>query len=307
MKKGYIKCIATVMAMALMLGSGISAFAAGPLPTHYEAAGEIMGYYQQALTFNLADMHASGFDINAYPAGTELYDISAYTAFYNSFLAADLQLDADGHEGKPEFRNEDALDGTNCNGTDCSTAYHDCVSKYSALIDTLLVSDGSNYHPGSCDSEPKKEEPKKDTEAEILQKQAEELATVMKYEEQNIALSINEELKSTNIPEVNAILTGNTREVSNIITADGFVKLCNGCPAGQALTLYDMSNKAFNKNMVQAMVNKNVPVNYIFTYNGHVYKITIPVGANVNSLFGSNTFAGPLYIGQVFGTTQIIK
>ena len=44
---------------------------------------------------------------------------------------------------------------------------------------------------------------------------------------------------------------------------------------------------------------------YMFTYKGHLYKVTIPAGSKVD-LRGAKS-AGPLFIGAVQGITEILK
>lgn len=43
----------------------------------------------------------------------------------------------------------------------------------------------------------------------------------------------------------------------------------------------------------------------MFKHEGHLYKVTIPAGVNVD--LAGRRFAGPLYIGVQLGTSVLVK
>lgn len=64
---------------------------------------------------------------------------------------------------------------------------------------------------------------------------------------------------------------------------------------------------AFNGKMANALASSKVDVEYYFTHNDVLYKVTIPANIGESELFEQNTWVGPLYIGYVYGTSEIVK
>ncbi len=74
------------------------------------------------------------------------------------------------------------------------------------------------------------------------------------------------------------------------------------------LCLYSIWPISMNKSMLQSLANSNSPVEYYFWYKGHLYCVTIPPKTDATAVFRNNyTYNGPLYIGQMLGTSRLIK
>ena len=73
------------------------------------------------------------------------------------------------------------------------------------------------------------------------------------------------------------------------------------------VTIYSDNPIAINKSILNKICNSNIDFVYIFVYNGHVYSVTIPAGTDASMLLQETQSEGPLYIGALLGTTQLIK
>lgn len=109
---------------------------------------------------------------------------------------------------------------------------------------------------------------------------------------------------------VSESLPAGTYNMSKIKTTKGFIsavnKIAESNPAPE-VTVYAKDPIAFNNDSLAAVAKSGKALTYVFNYGGHVYSVTIPAGANVNGLLGDSRFAGPLYIGSLFGTTKVVK
>lgn len=73
------------------------------------------------------------------------------------------------------------------------------------------------------------------------------------------------------------------------------------------VTVYSDKPFAFNKSIINTICNSNVDFIYIFVHNGHVYRLTIPVGTDASMLLQETQVEGPMYIGALLGTVELIK
>ena len=97
--------------------------------------------------------------------------------------------------------------------------------------------------------------------------------------------------------------------VSKITTTRGFVaavdKIAKSNTEEKNVTFYSSNPFAFNVDSLAALYNANKEFVYLFSHNGHLYKITIPAGAKID--LEGEIFAGPLFIGAKLGTTVLVK
>ncbi len=110
--------------------------------------------------------------------------------------------------------------------------------------------------------------------------------------------------------EVKADTTGEVVfNVSQITSTRGFVAAVDKIVKENAeetnVTFYSANPFAFNVDSLFALTNANKEFVYMFTYNGQLYKITIPAGAKID--MAGQRFAGPLFIGAQLGTSVLIK
>lgn len=101
--------------------------------------------------------------------------------------------------------------------------------------------------------------------------------------------------------------------LSKIITPQGFIAAVekmveaneNTNAETEAITFYTSSPIAFNASSLTALANANTEFVYMFNHEGHLYKVTIPAGVNVD--LDGQGFAGPLYIGAKLGTSVLVE
>ena len=72
-----------------------------------------------------------------------------------------------------------------------------------------------------------------------------------------------------------------------------------------SVTVYTDKPMTFSTDMLDAIYAADVNLSYAFRYEGHMYKITIPRGAKVD--LGGSKYEGPLFVGSLLGTTQVIE
>ncbi len=109
--------------------------------------------------------------------------------------------------------------------------------------------------------------------------------------------------------------SGATANLSKLTTMQGFssavTKLAAAAKANAisrngvaSVTVYTDRPMPFSNDMLEAIYAADVDFSYIFKYNGALYKIAIPKGAKVD--FGGNKCEGPLCVGKILKTTQVI-
>ena len=93
-------------------------------------------------------------------------------------------------------------------------------------------------------------------------------------------------------------------------TVKGFVtginKISNNAVKG-TVSIYTDKPICFSKYILESIKKNNITLVYYFMHEGHLYRITIPAGADITKLLESNGFAGPLYVGKQLGTSTLIK
>ena len=93
-------------------------------------------------------------------------------------------------------------------------------------------------------------------------------------------------------------------------TVKGFVtginKISKNAVKG-TVSIYTDKPICFSKYILESIKKNNITLVYYFMHEGHLYRITIPAGADITKLLESNGFAGPLYVGKQLGTSTLIK
>lgn len=110
--------------------------------------------------------------------------------------------------------------------------------------------------------------------------------------------------------------TGATYNLSKITTPQGFAaaitKIAASVKANAtnrnrtvSITVYTEKPMTFCAEILDAIYAADIEFSYVFRYEGKLYKITIPRGVKVD--FGGSRYEGPLYVGKILGTTQVIE
>lgn len=73
------------------------------------------------------------------------------------------------------------------------------------------------------------------------------------------------------------------------------------------VAIYSDNPVTFNADILSACKNSKVDVVYYFTYQGHLYSVTIPAGADTSNALEANGNSGPLYVGMILGTSVLIR
>lgn len=163
-----------------------------------------------------------------------------------------------------------------------------------------------------------KEEPKKEEKteekidvAEMAQKAAEE---AIKIEEALPVETFISEVAAKAIPAevrevANATAGMTTYNLTSIKTVKGFTaavrKIAKADPEAQSISVYSNKPITFSVETLNAVQDANKEFVYMFKYKGRLYKVTIPAGAKVD--LRGEYYAGPLFIGSVLGTSQIVE
>ena len=100
-----------------------------------------------------------------------------------------------------------------------------------------------------------------------------------------------------------------TYNLTSIKTVKGFTaavrKIAKADPETQSVLVYSNKPITFSVETLNAVQDANKEFVYMFKHKGHLYKVTIPAGAKVD--LRGEYYAGPLFIGSVLGTSQIVE
>ena len=107
----------------------------------------------------------------------------------------------------------------------------------------------------------------------------------------------------------NATAGMTTYNLTSIKTVKGFTaavrKIEKADPETQSVLVYSNKPITFSVETLNAVQDANKEFVYMFKHKGHLYKVTIPAGAKVD--LRGEYYAGPLFIGSVLGTSQIVE
>ena len=107
----------------------------------------------------------------------------------------------------------------------------------------------------------------------------------------------------------NATAGMTTYNLTSIKTVKGFTaavrKIAKADPEAQSVLVYSNKPITFSVETLNAVQDANKEFVYMFKHKGHLYKVTIPAGAKVD--LRGEYYAGPLFIGSVLGTSQIVE
>ena len=107
----------------------------------------------------------------------------------------------------------------------------------------------------------------------------------------------------------NATAGMTTYNLTSIKTVKGFTaavrKIAKADPETQSVLVYSNKPITFSVETLNAVQDANKEFVYMFKYKGRLYKVTIPAGAKVD--LRGEYYAGPLFIGSVLGTSQIVE
>ena len=107
----------------------------------------------------------------------------------------------------------------------------------------------------------------------------------------------------------NATAGMTTYNLTSIKTVKGFTaavrKIAKADPETQSVLVYSNKPITFSVETLNAVQDANKEFVYMFKHKGHLYKVTIPAGAKVD--LRVEYYAGPLFIGSVLGTSQIVE
>ena len=107
----------------------------------------------------------------------------------------------------------------------------------------------------------------------------------------------------------NATAGMTTYNLTSIKTVKGFTaavrKIAKADSETQSVLVYSNKPITFSVETLNAVQDANKEFVYMFKHKGHLYKVTIPAGAKVD--LRGEYYAGPLFIGSVLGTSQIVE
>ncbi len=126
----------------------------------------------------------------------------------------------------------------------------------------------------------------------------------------------------TSAESVNSMLeaaksTGASYNLTKITTTQGFVsaveKIATNVKSQNAannrnaasVIVYSERPMTFSVDILDAVSAADVDFSYIFRHGGKLYRITIPRGTKVD--LDASKYEGPLFVGRLLGTTQVIE
>ena len=174
-----------------------------------------------------------------------------------------------------------------------------------------------NYYDSSKNSSAESDQAAKEAAIAAAEKAAKERAEAIEAAAE-AAIKAEEELPVASFVSTEALNSvpaeakgsdDTTYNISTVTTTRGFVaavnKIAKDVASNNEVSVYSKESFAFNEDSLNAVASTGKDFVYTFTYKGHLYKITIPAGAKVNT--NGQIFMGPLAIGAQLGTTEILK
>lgn len=147
--------------------------------------------------------------------------------------------------------------------------------------------------------------------ADAAEKAAEE---AMRIEEALPVASFISEVAIKAVPaevkEASTEATGaNVYNLNAIRTVKGFTaavrKIAKANPNAESLVVFSNKPVTFSVETINTIQDSYKEFVYMFYYKGHMYKVTIPAGTEVE--LGGEKYAGPLYIGSLLGTSELVE
>ena len=147
------------------------------------------------------------------------------------------------------------------------------------------------------------------------------IEAVVAAEEKMPVTSFTSDEAVANIPET-AKSAGASYNLSKIVTSQGFVaavnKISENVKAQNAannaannntarrtsVTIYSDKPMNFTADILNAISASDIDFVFVFMHNGKMYRVTIPRGTVID--FSGHVYEGPLFIGQILGTTEEI-
>jgi len=347
-KKFAVKIIATVMAMAMVFGSGMTVLAesgeSGTCKGDYWAFAReyISKLNNPSESYNATKIAVVPADINTLPEGKyytqeglDTFKAACVAVFEHTHVGTipeDSCVEMDRIYNNMTKARDNFLkrsDGSHYSSEDsgacehtfsgpwyvtpCTTMHYQKCSKCGGeLLNSQLHTFGSDGKCTVCGySKPSSQATSQETKAPIAEDRAEEAAKVI---EATVAAEVAAPVTTfTSAEAVNAIpaeakTTGAAYNLSSVTTTQGFVAAVNKISkdtASKTMSVYSSKPITMNSASIEAVTSSGKAFEYTFSYMGHIYKITIPAGAKIN--MNGQRFAGPLYIGAILGTTQVIK
>lgn len=297
-KKIVVKLLAVVMAMTMVLGSGMTVFAAESL-TEAEADA-------------LFEEHINNCEnvINSYGIGqTKTHcvvmsekEIRKIDYFRDSHSYEQFVKSTSSYDSKEQM--EQALSG----------------------IEALNVGDILFYYKGymssfwkMCQKAPQNQtatSTSKVSTPKVTPEQLAEEAYNAAYWANQVAMSQEAALPVSTFASEGAVdaipaeakASGAAYNLSAVTSSQGFAAAVNKLSAettNASLAVYSSKMITFTSELLDEIEKTGKTFEYTFELEGHIYKITIPAGAKVD--MDGQRFVGPLYIGAQLGTSQVIK
>lgn len=147
-----------------------------------------------------------------------------------------------------------------------------------------------------------------EAEAKAIEAATKAIEAVVSAEEAIPVASFTSASAVNAIPAEVKVGNDTTFNISAVTTTQGFVAAVNkvaNASSAPSLSVYSAEPIAMNASALNAIAKTGKTFIYTFTYNGHIYKVTIPAGTQVNT--NGQMFMGPLAIGAQLGTTEILK
>ena len=143
------------------------------------------------------------------------------------------------------------------------------------------------------------------------------IEAVIAAEEKMPVTSFTSDEAVANIPET-AKSAGASYNLSKIVTSQGFVAAVNkisenvkvqnaannNAARRTSVTIYSDKPMNFTADILNAISASDIDFVFVFMHNGKMYRVTIPRGTVID--FSGHVCEGPLFIGQILGTSEEI-
>lgn len=291
MKKKLSLLLAVVMAVTMVLGMSMTAWAVEPANVYAGTTWSTHHIVYGGQSYNVGSRIMTA---GMYPVGDATYKIvftsNNMACVYHEGTGNDMEYSVIAN-GVHVDEQDIVMDGGYLTGT--------CNIMTSLPVTFYLEKTGDAPKPDP-DPTPQPEQPKAPEEEPTPQ-----------FSEENYVPDVVQNDKAQFGKESEGSVPSGAYNFSAYVSPSGFAKgvekIADKKDAKGNITVYSGKPLTINKELLNTLTAKNMSMTYFFNYGGHLYSVTIPAGVNPALVLDANGHGGPLYVGWLLGTSRLIK
>jgi len=292
-KKIVVKLLAVVMAMTMVLGSGMTVFAAGSL-TEAEADALYDEHKNNCENMSKGMGEARKHAVIMSEKAVRIIE------YYYGFTRKDTTI----------YDNKEQLEQVYCSDDLSNVNVGDVLFYYNGFMRSFweMCQEAPQKQTATSTSKVSTPKPTPEQLAEEAYNAAYWANQATMSKEAALPVSTFASEGAVDAIPAEAKASGAAYNLSAVTSSLGFAAAVNKLSAdttNATLAVYSSKMITFTSELLDEIEKTGKTFEYTFELEGHIYKITIPAGAKVD--MDGQRFVGPLYIGAQLGTSQVIK